>query len=62
MNHYEKEIAWLENEAQEAQRRYPKAKSLPAYLDTLSRIAEDLREELRRTEQFITSILDQRVR
>ena len=62
MNHIEQEFEWLENEALEIQRRYPNARSLPAYLDTLSRITEDRREELRQTERFIAGIPDQRVR
>lgn len=62
MNRFQKELDWLENEANEVQVRYPNAKTLPAYLDTLSRLAEAVRAEQKRTEEFIASIPDHRVR
>lgn len=62
MNRFVQELNWLENEANEVQVRYPNAKTLPAYLDTLSRLAEAVRAEQKRTEEFIASIPDLRVR
>lgn len=52
----------MENEAETMQSKYPKAKNLQLYLDTLSHYADAVRKEQRKTERFIAEIPDQRVR